>query len=495
MSTGRIVKSGLWIYIGGLSTNIIGYVYWILASRFVPPDIVGIASAIIALQGLLVVVVSLGLPTGMKRFIGKTMDDEDYSRMSGYFSTNLLIMTTLSFSAVIVLTLFANLYQGALGISSSDILFVVLLTLLNVFTPLLMSLFDSLLRTRITAISQILSAIAKITIGLFLFVMGLGFIAIMTTFAISSLLADMVLSYAAYSFFKRQKVSLKPEKEFWKESVIAGLPAWIPNILTISGQSFAILSTYALIGQTETGLYYLAYAIAAVVYAIPTSILGLMYPVMSGMSSGRKTAITRMTKIAVAITAPISISVTLYSAIPLMMLGPQYAGSAPLLSILVIGAPFYAIYAGYYGYVYAIKRYYHVVSLGLAINGSRLVFYFLLAGMFGVMGVAWGYFLGIVLGLMGMACSSYIISYRPAWVLYMKAILTPSAFAIGCILFDIQWFIGIPLILVISFIIYTKFGVILKADGVEILEVFTSEDTRQRFHPYLKWISGILFGD
>jgi O-antigen/teichoic acid export membrane protein len=45
---------------------------------------------------------------------------------------------------------------------------------------------------------------------------------------------------------------------------------------------------YFVIGGAATGFYFIAFAIAGIVYQLPASILTLMFPVLSGMEEGRK---------------------------------------------------------------------------------------------------------------------------------------------------------------------------------------------------------------
>ena len=494
LSVGKVVKGGLWVYIGGFVTNIVGYAYWIIASRFVTPDVVGSASAIIALQGLLVIIISLGLPTGLRRFVGENYSSREFNRLGKYFFTNLLTTSILSFSVLIPLTFAYFLGIGFAGVTASNLLFIMFLVFFNGLTPVFMSLFDSMLKTTLTAFAQIFSAMIKIIIGILLLLLGWNFLAIMLTFLLSSLTVDIILTMGTISFYRKHELKPNIEREAVKELVVAGLPAWLPNILTVSGQSLAVLVVFNIIGETETGLYYLAYAIAAVVYAAPTSILGLMYPVLSGMKDGRKRAISQSTRLALAIVVPIALSVVIYSSLPFMILDPSYAGAAPLLSMLVLGAIGFPIYAGYYSYIYAMKKYKHVTALGISINGSRIILYVLFALYLGAMGVALGYTLGIAIGLVAVAISSRTLEYDVPWKIYGKIIAIPLAIASVLYYFQIHWMIGIITIIFLSVITYTRTNIITKEDAIEITRAFLAPDTINRFSIILKPISTVLFG-
>jgi O-antigen/teichoic acid export membrane protein len=47
MSLNRVHRSSLWLYASGITSSFLGYLYWLLASGFVPPSAIGDAAFIV----------------------------------------------------------------------------------------------------------------------------------------------------------------------------------------------------------------------------------------------------------------------------------------------------------------------------------------------------------------------------------------------------------------------------------------------------------------
>lgn len=252
---------------------------------------------------------------------------------------------------------------------------------------------------------------------------------------------------------------------------------------------------YWSVNDFETGLYHIALAIALIVYALPRSIQGLMFPVLSGMKEGREKAISRVVNFSLAITVPTALILGIYPELPLLLFGSQYIEAAPLLTILVLGAIIYPIYSGYYVYLYATEKYNHVTILGIIINGSRLILYYILVSNLSTKGIALSYSLGIVLVIFAMKPSAFKIGYKIDWKDYAKAIIIPSIFAILLYYFNIHWLIGIPIMIFISLFLYIRIGVITKEDLHEIFSAFISKEKLAKLYSYTRSFSKSLFGE
>lgn len=109
----------------------------------------------------------------------------------------------------------------------------------------------------------------------------------MAAYIVESVASDLIYFYKLRGVIKFMKPSLEPIKEVIK----AGIPSWIPSLLTTAGTWLGVLGIYGLAGSNQTGNYYIAFMIASVLYSLPSSFLSLMlFPVLSGMDDGRKRA-------------------------------------------------------------------------------------------------------------------------------------------------------------------------------------------------------------
>ncbi len=494
---GKIIKGGIFAYIGVLVSNLLGLAFWVLAARFVDPSDVGAASAVLAFQGLAIALTSLGLPTGVKRFIGRGLGESDYDYVSSAFLTNLALMSAFAIPAAGLLLLVA--FQGIPigGLNSFEILWATTLILSSYWTTSFFSLFDSALRTQATASALILSALTRLGSAalFFVFMQGSGFLSIMLAFAISAVATDALVLLLCVGMFRQWACTPRVRRSLVLELQKSGFPAWLPNILNMAGTSLAVLYVFNLIGSVETGFYYMALVIAGVVYALPTSVQKLMYPVLSGMQTGHEEAIAETTRISLVFTAPLAIVLALYSHVPFLIVGRDFAPAAPLLSILVLGSIAQAVYAGYYGFFYAARRFLYVTILGLVLNMTRILGYFVLGSTLGMVGVALSYSTGILVALIPLAILSSRIGIRIRWALCARTVAVPAILAALAFLFSLSWFLGAPLVFFLSWVAYMRLRIVNKKDILDISCAFLSRERVMKVEPYLRPLVSLLFSD
>ncbi|MCQ5363271.1 MAG: hypothetical protein NO482_07720, partial [Candidatus Methanomethylicia archaeon] len=61
MSLSRVIRGSLWLYISSIASNFLGYIYWLLAARFVDASTVGTGAAVVGVSSLITGLLSLGL--------------------------------------------------------------------------------------------------------------------------------------------------------------------------------------------------------------------------------------------------------------------------------------------------------------------------------------------------------------------------------------------------------------------------------------------------
>lgn len=495
MTIGRVVKGSLWLYIGGLFSSFLGLLFWVLVSFFVPDSIVGSAAAVVALQGLLIGVVSLGLPAGLQRFIGQSLGWKNHKQLSSYFLVSLIIILLLNLPMVICVFLASFLNISIFNLTSFELLFVGILIIFSFWSPLFTSLFKSFLRTGVPALAQTISSILKLLAGLSLLLLNFGWLGIMLSLLLASIISDVTLLLFTSKLFKEFRLTFSVKLSQSKDLLVASLPSWVPNASTIVAQSIGVLFIFGYVGGAETGHFAIALAISSIVLTLPSSIQSLMFPVLSGMKSGRKGAISRTIQLSLALTVPLASVFALYSFLPLSPFGPSYVQASNLLTVLVLGSLISPIVSGYTSYVYAIGKYSHVAIIGTIANLSRIILYILLLPIFMATGIALSYTLGVLVALLVILPSARKIGYKFNWTKYLTIIAIPSSLAIFFFVFSIHWLIGIPILMLISAIAYTRLKIITKVDLLEIAQAFLSKETISRVYLRTKPVIKILFGE
>jgi O-antigen/teichoic acid export membrane protein len=293
VSLNRVIRGSFWLYVSGISSNFIAYIYWLLASKFVEPTAIGDAAAILGVVSIITGFFGFGISSGATRMFGRANGQGDLKSLSSYFSSTLLV--SLAIQLIVAALVF--LLGGFFNLVRLDAFFIAVLIAIGGWPYIMSALFSSILRTGAIALAAIVSTLLRLTLGIALLYAGTGFLGIMLAFIMTDVAYDAILLYLCRRVISFQRPSMAPVKEALK----TGIPNWLPGLISTAGTWLGILGIHSLSGSYETGTYYIAFMISQIVYSLPLSFLGLMFPVLSGMEDGRKRATNRSVRLTLAI--------------------------------------------------------------------------------------------------------------------------------------------------------------------------------------------------
>ena len=486
-----MVKGGIWLFAGSSFSSVLNFFFWVIASHFVSVDIIGYTASILSLQSIFIIILTLGIPAGLQRYVGIAKGEDDAEKITTYFLTGLSTLIVVNVPIILFFLIAPTLGFG--GIIQQEIVLVSLLLLLGFWTPLFNSLFMALIRADIMTLAQILSSTVKTALCFILLYFGLGFMGLFVSISAFYLVLGFILFTGAYKIVNKSVTGAFFDISNLKSLLQAGTASWFPRVLATIGESSGVLIIFGLMGGTETGYYFLAFAISSIFYTLPGSILGLMFPYLSSIKRGRTQAALDAIRLSLAITAPLAFVLIVYSYLPFLILGPEFARAGPMLEILLVGAIISTMVSGYFSHVYAEGKYKHVAMIGLSTNLSRLILYSPLVLLLSGVGASIAFTLGQVFGLVAIVGSAKSFGFRFEWNRYLLAIsilILPSLFLIT---FNIHWLIGIPFILLFSLVAYGRLGVITKADLQEVSLAFFSEDSVKRIYTHVGPLVRFIF--
>lgn len=480
MSVKRIIRSGFWFYASSILNNLSGFVYWMFISAVAGPSVVGITSAIAGIVSLISGLVNLGISTGSLRFFGKSLGENDRQSLSIFFWTSSLYsFVSYSLSGLLVLSLGLSGYTFG-EFTSKMFVFVGVFVLISGFSFIPDSLIVSMLRTDLKFIMTLAGNSLKLSLGLALVYMGWGWVGAVIGYMCVSIVALVV--GLTFSF---KKISLIPHFSLsaFKEVLKAGLASWLPNLIMILGQWLGVLAVFTVSGAIETGFYYVAYAIASVVLMIATSLMSLLFPVLSGMNDGRKRASFHVLRISLAFMLPLSFFVMAYPWLPLSLLGKSYISASLTLLVLLLSSFPLTLYSCINSLVYAYGEYTTVLGLGLATNIPRIILYYLLTPIYGGLGAALSFTLGSFAGLIASSIVAHKTAFNLDYPMLAKTTFIPASLAFLLWLFNIPWLIGL-LLIPASLLLYLRLHILTKSDIKELANALWVGPIVDRF--YLK---------
>lgn len=486
MSLNRVIRSSLWLYVSGIAANFLGFIYWLVATRFVGASVIGDAAAVIGVVSIVTSIFSLGISSGITRMLGQAQGKGDRASMGVILSSAIALSLALSGLAAVIVAAASALYP----MPGFEVPFLVALIFAYGAVPPLQAFYNSTLRTSVIALSSISASTLRVALGVLFLYLGWSFEGVMAAYVVSSVTQNAVM----LAYLKGAVGITKPSYAAASESVKVGLPSYIPSLVSTAGSWLGVLGVYGFAGNLEAGTYYVAQVIAYIVYSLPLSLLGLMFPVLSGMEDGRKRATNRATLLTTAIVAPLAAAVIVYPKVPLSLLGEAYADSSLALQILLLAAFFATIPSGFNSLIYAYGKYRNVTLLGFAYNVPRILLYPFLVALWGENGAAVSYVSGFVVATLAVAVMSRGIGYSVGWKQNAAAGAIPLAVALPFYFLPIPWIAGVLVILAASAFFYARLGLIKKSDLAEVSLAFISKSQIQHIQPYARYILDVLYG-
>jgi len=88
----KVARSAIYLYTQGLIATGSGYLFWIIISRITSAEILGLASATSAVAAVAISIATIGIPSGVRRFLGKATAENDSNLFRNYFTASLRLV-------------------------------------------------------------------------------------------------------------------------------------------------------------------------------------------------------------------------------------------------------------------------------------------------------------------------------------------------------------------------------------------------------------------
>jgi len=332
-----LYKNSIFIFLNSIAATGFGFIFWVIAAKLYSPQDIGIATALISSQSLLVLLSRFGLDTSLIRFF----PEMDKSRI---FSTSIILTnTTAAFLGLAFLS--------AIDILSPQLNF--LKTVPNAITFILFLLASSAVSlTGITFIAMRkaeYSLIQSIMIGsrvIFVFPLAfMGSMGIFSAVGISFILA-LLISLALLIRYEIRP-SLYVDRCFLKNAFHFCSGNYISSLLTTAPNQLLPLMILSILGASETAHYYIAATIASPLFMVPGAVSMSLFVEGSHGESLRKNAMKSLF-ITFAILIPLIGIFYFLGGYFLDLVGKSYVEGFGMLRALAFSSVFVAIYQIYF---------------------------------------------------------------------------------------------------------------------------------------------------
>lgn len=384
------LKNSIFIMLTSISSAGFGFIFWMLAAKLYPAADVGIATALISSMSLIVLLSGFGLDSSIIRFFPT-------SDMGRIFSTSALITTS-----------FAVLF-GTIFIAGADILAPELHLLKSPQNAVLFLIFLAahsvieLIRISFVAIRKAeLQFLQSIIVGsriLFLIpLIAIGAIGIFCAVGISFMLALLF----ALVFLMRSGIVprfvidcnfLNNAFHFSAGNYFVGLFTTAPNMIL----PIMVLNT---LGAEQAAHYYVAFAMASLLYMIPNAISMSLFVEGSHGGAMKRTVVKSLFAILLLL-IPAAVVLYVCGGWVLGAIGEDYAvGGLQVLRVMVVASLFVGINCVYFAIKRVQKDVRGIVVLSGVIGGLLVGLGHVFMHMFGIVGI--GYAWVVSYGIGGM---------------------------------------------------------------------------------------------
>lgn len=498
MGRSNPVRGVVFLYFSSFSEMGLSFLFWIVITRLANPIEVGIASTVISISALVLGLADMGIARGLPRFLGESYGQNDFEAFRKYLVSSVHILAVSTFIAASFILVISRILETMMDFS---FLLVIILASIISFAnlgPPFKAALVSLVRTDLHSAVNVTSGLAKVAVGVVFVAIGFGSLGILLG-VFASYMVSLFFSMAATWYLLRKEGCLFSLKgvDFETEKGVfrAGVPSYIPEALQHIGVKIGILLVFGAMGAGQTALYYMALQIYGVAAIIPSVIMELLFPYVSGLKERDSELVDRGIRFALMLSMPVVLSLVLYAHVPLSILGSEYVMASDALRILSLSIPLLAITGGVSILAYARGKYRLVLAIGIATNAPRVVLYLLLVPILSSIGASCAFLIGAVTGLIAsvLAAMRMDFSYKKATM--VKIALPSILLSVIALFLNLDWVLGSLLILLVSFFVVMRTRILPRRELVAVGKMILPQSVLENHLSRLRYLVKLIYGN
>lgn len=403
----KIAKGAGIVFFGMVIGKILGYFYTIFVARLGAEQF-GLLNLGFSVVSLLSIIAVLGLDQGILRYIPFYSARNDKRKVKGALLSSLFIALPLSILFALLVFIFSN------QISTSFFHNIALAPLLRIFSFMIpLSTIGSILLASFRAfqrveyevgLKEITEKAIRLLATLLLVFFGFGVIGATYSYLISAVivfvLAIFILEKKVFPIFARRIKA----KYYAKELLSYSIPLLLTSVLVFVIVWIDTLMLGYFRTASEVGIYNAAHPTAALMFVLPTALISLFLPIITGLYSQKKheqikQLYKRVSKWIFLVSFPLFLVMIVFSRqIITIIFGNEYAAAATPLAILVFGYLLYSMSYTSSNILSMVKKTKLIFYINLIFAGSNILLNFLLIPRFGVNGAAIATTISYILG-------------------------------------------------------------------------------------------------
>ena len=467
-------RGAAYIYIESIASLISGYIFWIIMSKITTSETIGISSTLISFASIVSVIASIGVPTGVQRFLGKSFSEKKLDEAKKIVSVALFLIcigiAACALTIIIVQSWIENIFEFDLTLLLIAILFVGSSALSMLFRSVVISS----LNTKSLPIIIISSSIVKLILTAILLLIGTGAIGLTIGFTSSHVLTSILLGVLLIrTIFKKSSFSISVASFIAssKSILVSSIVFWIPFLITTVGSQLGTIVVFGSQGPNQAGVYFLALTIVTGITYVMNSLFIIALPTLSGLRDYRKRVAWHTIRFSALILLPFTCSLIFYSEEIMGLFGQDYTTGSASLELLLLSMLPMVVLTGINTLVYSYGNYRDVLMIGLAVSIPRTLLYFVLVPLYGGTGAAVAYTIGTIIGCLVSLEIARKIGMQIFWKELGIIFIVPAALAFAFEYYQVNFILGIIATTALTYLILLKAHIVTKTDTQDLLVI------------------------
>lgn len=458
----RIAKNTTVLFIAQIITYVLGFFITVYTVRYLSVDGFGILSTALALTGILMVFMDLGLGTLTVREVAR-----DKSLTRKYVGNTIIMKLILSFSTFLLTVLIVNIIDYP-EITKTVVYILTISFIFNALSSIFYSIFQSFEKMEFQSVATILNSVVMLIGTLLAIYFGLDVIAFAMVYLIANGV-NLIYNFLVYSWkFHLPKIAV--DLGFWKPTIKEALPLSITSIFSMMIFRVDTVILSIMKGAEAVGFYNAAYRLMEALIFFPAVYTTSIFPVFSALyvSSQKplKSAYEKSFKYLTILSLPIAVGTTLLAdQIILLIFKSAYIPSILTLQIVIWVLPFTFVNYILGSLLTSMNRQYTVLKITIICLAMNIMMNIILIPIYSYLGAA---FVTVITDAFSVALSFFVVSRLVSRVAVHKVIFKPAIACLIMALFILLIKTNLFIEIVLATLIY--FGVLIA------LKTFTPED-------------------
>jgi O-antigen/teichoic acid export membrane protein len=464
-----IGKGAAYLYIEGIIAMISGFGFWLIMTKIISPEIIGLSSTIVSFSAILAVIASFGVPNGIQRFLGRSFSEENLSEAKRYVNVSIVLVSIGISACTIVILAFKEWMYQYLHIDFNLLVILIALTGSYTLFILLQYVVISTLKTKVLPTINIVSSVVRVMLAAILLLAGWGALGVTIGYTLGFVVSSILLGIFLNLRLKSTKKSLVDSFNQTVRNIFSSSIAnWIPSLVIAIGSQLGTVIVFGVQGSQQAGIYFIALTVVVGITGVAFVLFNIALPVLSSMQDGRKRFAWRVIRLTLVVAIPFSTSLFFYSKEVIQLIGQNYVAASFPMQILLLSMLPAAVAEGISVLVYAYGHYRQVLTIGLATNVPRTILYFLLIQLYGNPGAALSYTIGAVAGFAISIIVAKIIDFQIFWKDLGLILIIPTGIGFVMSYLGLNYIVGITITVALSYILFLKLQILTNSDIIDM---------------------------